>query len=80
MTLPFVRGVQWHPEYLPQKREQRRIFESLLRHAKRVDRAAQAAPGGTTVARKRKEPQRSTHGQAEVPSLQSPAADRVTHA
>ncbi|HEV2292571.1 MAG TPA: type 1 glutamine amidotransferase [Tepidisphaeraceae bacterium] len=52
ISLPFVLGVQWHPEYLPQKREQRRIFETLLRHARRD---AQAAPNGTGVARPRTE-------------------------
>jgi putative glutamine amidotransferase len=33
-TLPFVLGVQWHPEYLPQRREQRAIFRALVRAAK----------------------------------------------
>ena len=32
-ALPFVVGVQWHPEYLPQRREQRAIFEGLVREA-----------------------------------------------
>ncbi len=32
---PFVVGVQWHPEYLPQHRRQQLIFQSLLRAAKR---------------------------------------------
>jgi putative glutamine amidotransferase len=36
----FCVGVQWHPEYLPQRPEQRRIFRALVRkafrHAKRV--------------------------------------------
>jgi putative glutamine amidotransferase len=31
--LPFVIGVQWHPEYLPQIPSQRAIFEQLVRHA-----------------------------------------------
>jgi putative glutamine amidotransferase len=30
---PFVLGVQWHPEFLPQHTGQRRIFESLVREA-----------------------------------------------
>jgi putative glutamine amidotransferase len=29
-TLPFVLGVQWHPEYLPQHRRQRAIFDRLV--------------------------------------------------
>jgi putative glutamine amidotransferase len=28
---PFVIGVQWHPEYLPQRPEQRALFRALLR-------------------------------------------------
>jgi putative glutamine amidotransferase len=74
-TLPFVLGVQWHPEYLPQKREQRRIFESLLRHAKNAGRVAEATPAGTRRSRQPVPPQRSTYGQAE-----SLDADRVAHA
>jgi putative glutamine amidotransferase len=27
---PFLLGVQWHPEYLPQKRPQRRLFQALV--------------------------------------------------
>jgi putative glutamine amidotransferase len=27
-------GEQWHPEYLPQRREQRAIFRALVRAAK----------------------------------------------
>ena len=43
--LPFVVGVQWHPEYLPQRREQRALFEGLVREAKRrAGGAATAAP------------------------------------
>ena len=34
-SLPFVVGVQWHPEYLPQVPEQRALFEALVAHAKR---------------------------------------------
>ncbi|WP_066829500.1 gamma-glutamyl-gamma-aminobutyrate hydrolase family protein [Rufibacter ruber] len=33
---PFMLGVQWHPEYLPQHQEQRRIFKSLVQHARLV--------------------------------------------
>ena len=39
-TLPFVLGVQWHPEYLPQVPEQRALFDALVRHAKRRPAAA----------------------------------------
>jgi putative glutamine amidotransferase len=38
-TLPFVLGVQWHPEYLPQVREQRALFKMLVKDARaRMDR------------------------------------------
>lgn len=30
---PFVIGVQWHPEYLPQRSEQRALFSALVRCA-----------------------------------------------
>jgi putative glutamine amidotransferase len=33
---PFVIGVQWHPEYLPQRRPQRRIFKAIIEAAKHV--------------------------------------------
>jgi putative glutamine amidotransferase len=34
-SLPFVIGVQWHPEYLPQHKRQRAIFESLVSEARK---------------------------------------------
>jgi len=51
-TLPFVLGVQWHPEYLPQMPRQRALFRSLVaaagkRRAERplpVARADQPSP------------------------------------
>jgi putative glutamine amidotransferase len=33
----YMVGVQWHPEYLPQRPEQRRLFQELVRWAKRVN-------------------------------------------
>ena len=36
-TLDFMIGVQWHPEYLPQKRIHRRIFQELVQQAKEVN-------------------------------------------
>jgi putative glutamine amidotransferase len=36
--LPFVVGVQWHPEYLPQLREQRALFKALVERAKAAAR------------------------------------------
>jgi putative glutamine amidotransferase len=45
-TRRFWIGVQWHPEYMPQAAEQRRIFAALVdaarQHAERDDRAASA--------------------------------------
>ncbi|HEX2254194.1 MAG TPA: gamma-glutamyl-gamma-aminobutyrate hydrolase family protein [Thermoanaerobaculia bacterium] len=35
---PFLLGVQWHPEYLPQVRRQRRVFEALVRAARGMPR------------------------------------------
>lgn len=32
----FIIGVQWHPEYLPQHKEQRRLFKALVQHARQV--------------------------------------------
>ncbi len=32
----FMIGVQWHPEYLPQHPEHRRLFQALVQHARRV--------------------------------------------
>lgn len=42
-TRRFWIGVQWHPEYLPQLPEQRRLFDALVSEA--ANRAAQEAPG-----------------------------------
>jgi putative glutamine amidotransferase len=48
-SLPFVIGVQWHPEYLPQVPEQRKLFNALVAAAKRApsvdagDRASASA-------------------------------------
>ena len=43
-SLPFVIGVQWHPEYMPQHKRQRAIFESLVATARRVSPTSQARP------------------------------------
>lgn len=44
-TLPFVVGIQWHPEYLPQLPRQRQIFQGLVEAA----RAAAASDGPIRV-------------------------------
>lgn len=33
----FIIGVQWHPEYLPQRKRQRRLFKALVNNAKIVE-------------------------------------------
>lgn len=33
----FMIGVQWHPEYLPQSKEHRRLFKALVEEAKEVN-------------------------------------------
>ena len=42
----FFVGVQWHPEYLPQRWEQRRLFRVLVEHARRC---AEARSAGAVV-------------------------------
>ena len=32
----YIVGVQWHPEYLPQRKQQRRLFQAMVEHAKNV--------------------------------------------
>lgn len=36
---PWLIGVQWHPEYLPQRRRQQALFRALVEAAQRVDRS-----------------------------------------
>ncbi|HKL19737.1 MAG TPA: gamma-glutamyl-gamma-aminobutyrate hydrolase family protein, partial [Halalkalibaculum sp.] len=33
---PFLIGVQWHPEYMPQIPRQRALFKALVESAKRI--------------------------------------------
>ena len=33
-TLPFMLGVQWHPEFMPYRRDQRRVFYHLVKAAR----------------------------------------------
>lgn len=40
-SLPFVIGVQWHPEYMPQHKRQRALFEALVAVAGKVRPSAQ---------------------------------------
>lgn len=43
---PFLIGVQWHPEYLPQIPRQRNIFKELVKKAVEVKREKREAGGG----------------------------------
>lgn len=46
-SLPFMLGVQWHPEFLPLHREERKIFRQLVQAAKiyaRLHQAKEEAP------------------------------------
>lgn len=36
---PFLMGVQWHPEYMPQSALQRRLFKAIVDQAKSLKRA-----------------------------------------
>ena len=48
LTRPFVLGVQWHPEFLPFHREQRRIFHHLVEAARLRGFSAEVCPPGRT--------------------------------
>lgn len=43
-TLPFMLGVQWHPEFMPYRRDQRRVFHHLV-EAARVQTSVSAEGG-----------------------------------
>ena len=43
-SLPFVLGVQWHPEYLPQVPEQLALFKALVARAKRRGSTGEGNP------------------------------------
>lgn len=36
ITQEYIVGVQWHPEYLPTHKSQRRLFKTLVQHAREV--------------------------------------------
>ncbi|HLV20367.1 MAG TPA: type 1 glutamine amidotransferase [Polyangiaceae bacterium] len=42
---PFFVGVQWHPEYMPQRPEQRRLFRELVAAARAARQANRSAAG-----------------------------------
>lgn len=43
-SYPFMMGVQWHPEYLPQKRAQVRLFKALVEASRQTICSRRAAP------------------------------------
>lgn len=47
--LPFVLGVQWHPEFLLTYRRQRRIFSAFVEEARRSPSVRLAEPSGDSV-------------------------------
>ncbi|WP_231583558.1 gamma-glutamyl-gamma-aminobutyrate hydrolase family protein [Rufibacter radiotolerans] len=49
-TREFMLGVQWHPEFLPQRRKQRRIFQTLVQKAREVNRQIEAQDMQTALA------------------------------
>ncbi|HMB70415.1 MAG TPA: gamma-glutamyl-gamma-aminobutyrate hydrolase family protein, partial [bacterium] len=38
-SAPFAIGVEWHPELMPERPEQRRLFEALVKEAHRFQEA-----------------------------------------
>ncbi|MBW3583201.1 MAG: gamma-glutamyl-gamma-aminobutyrate hydrolase family protein [Euryarchaeota archaeon] len=71
---PYVIGVQWHPEYLPTRREDRRLFERLVEHARdgRENKPIRSDAEDMQRARRGRRPARS----ARVPEA-SPSFSRV---
>jgi len=47
----FYVGVQWHPEYLPQRPEQRRLFEAFIAEARAHARHHRSSPVGRRALR-----------------------------
>jgi putative glutamine amidotransferase len=68
-TLPFVIGVQWHPEYLPQSPSQRAIFAALVREA----RAEMSSTAASSPPHRAATP----HAGATRAGLASPATPRI---
>lgn len=50
---PFRLGVQWHPEYLPQRRDQRRIFEAFVEACRASEAASYSATALAKAAKRR---------------------------
>ncbi|GAB2535499.1 hypothetical protein GCM10027189_16240 [Rufibacter soli] len=50
VEMEFMLGVQWHPEYLPQRRKQRLIFQTLVQKAREVTRQIEAQDMQTALA------------------------------
>jgi putative glutamine amidotransferase len=49
-ALPFVLGVQWHPEYLPQVPQQRALFKALVAHARHAHASDERREPGPALA------------------------------
>jgi putative glutamine amidotransferase len=65
-SLPFVIGVQWHPEFLPLHPEERRIFRQLVEAARVY---ARLQPGQRLIppAKRIAFPSRASHCQRSIP-------------
>ena len=75
-SLPFVVGVQWHPEYLPQVPSQRAIFSALVRQAR--TRIAISPDPSDFPDRARSRGAETPHAGAEPASNTSPAPRRIS--
>ncbi|GHA62070.1 gamma-glutamyl-gamma-aminobutyrate hydrolase family protein [Pontibacter akesuensis] len=61
----FVIGVQWHPEYLPQKKAHRRIFQTLVQHAAQVNQQIEERDMQEALAAPENEMLQAVHEQEE---------------
>ncbi|MFD1753806.1 gamma-glutamyl-gamma-aminobutyrate hydrolase family protein [Rufibacter sediminis] len=70
----FILGVQWHPEYLPRRQEQRHLFQALVQKAREVTRQIEEQDLETALAQPRSpELQTLDHQVAETVQTSSPS-------
>ncbi|GAB3816392.1 gamma-glutamyl-gamma-aminobutyrate hydrolase family protein [Pontibacter rugosus] len=70
----FVIGVQWHPEYLPQKKTHRRLFKSLVQHASLVNFQIEDVDMQEALSAPENEALKAVHEQEEKLLQQHPTA------
>ncbi|RNI22377.1 gamma-glutamyl-gamma-aminobutyrate hydrolase family protein [Rufibacter latericius] len=68
----FVLGVQWHPEYLPRRQEQRRLFQALVQKAREVNLQIEKPDMEAALAQPRSEKLKSLDHQVQETLLNSP--------